>query len=255
MSTVAHELYLLHLGQLGSRDAATGETHFSQVPGYLIRTATGRTILVDTGNPAALIGQPTADPWWGLLNDTRPEDDVVPRLAALGIAPRDVDLLVSTHFDFDHCGRHDLFAGTGITSVVQRRHLDTVRGDPRFDPALWDLPGIEYQAVDGDTELEPGLRLIASSGHVIGHQSVYVETAGGPVLLAIDAISTAEQLDLKQFPDDYPDPDEARRSRDRLVALAAETGASLVFGHDGEQWATLPKSPAPFRRPRVSGDG
>ncbi len=252
MSTVVHELYLLHLGQLGSRDVATGETHFSQVPGYLIQTATGRTILVDTGNPAALIGRPDAQPWWHLLNDTRPEDDVVRRLAALGIAPRDVDLLISTHFDFDHCGRHDLFAAMGITSVVQRQHLEAARGDPRFDPALWDLPGIEYQTLDGDTELEPGLRLIASSGHVIGHQSVYVETVDGPVLLAIDAISNAEQLDLKQFPSDYPDPDEARRSRDRLVALAAETDAVLVFGHDGSQWATLPKSPAPFRRPAAT---
>ena len=38
----AHELYLLHLGQLGSRDPDTGEAHYSQVPGYLIRTARGR---------------------------------------------------------------------------------------------------------------------------------------------------------------------------------------------------------------------
>ena len=58
----AHELYLLHLGRLGSRDPDTGETDFAQVPGYLVRTATGRTILVDTGNPAALTGQPTGAP-------------------------------------------------------------------------------------------------------------------------------------------------------------------------------------------------
>ena len=35
-----HELYLIQLGQLGSRDEATGEAQFNQVPGYLIRTAT-----------------------------------------------------------------------------------------------------------------------------------------------------------------------------------------------------------------------
>ncbi len=65
-----HELYLLHLGQLGLPDAETGETHFAQVPGYLIRTAEGRTVLVDTGNPVAVIGQPTAAPWWDHPNDT-----------------------------------------------------------------------------------------------------------------------------------------------------------------------------------------
>jgi N-acyl homoserine lactone hydrolase len=246
---VAHELYLLHLGQLGSRDPVTGETNFGQVPGYLIRTTSGRTVLVDTGNPAALIGQPTGAPWWDLLNDTRPQDDVVQRLAELGITPGDVDLLISTHFDFDHCGRHDAFAAAGITSLVQRDHLDAARDDPRFDPALWDLPGIAYTPVDGDFELEPGLRLIASSGHVIGHQSVFVETADGPVLLAIDAIAFADQITMKRFPSTYPDPEAALRSRDKLVALAAETGAFLLMGHDGAQWATLPKSPEPFRRP------
>jgi hypothetical protein len=69
------------------------------------------------------------------------------------------------------------------------------------------------------------------------------------VLLAIDAISSAEQITMKRFPSTYPDPEAARRSRDKLVALAAETGAFLLMGHDGSQWATLPKSPAPFRRP------
>lgn len=246
---MTHELFLLDLGQLGTRDEVTGEAHFNQVPGYLIRTASGRRILVDTGNPAELIGRETAAPWWDLLNNTTPEDDIVSRLAELGLTPRDVDLLISTHFDFDHCGRHDAFAETGIISLVQREHLAAAQADPRFDRALWDVPGIDYQAVDGDLELEPGLRLIASPGHVLGHQSVLVETADGPVLLAIDAISVAEQIDMPFFPTTYPDPEAALRSRDKLLALAAESGAFLLMGHDAPQWATLPKSPQPFRRP------
>lgn len=244
-----HELYLLNLGQLGSRDEVTGETHFNQVPGYLIRAATGRTVLVDTGNPAVLIGKATSEPWWPLLNNTLPEDDLMNRLAELELTPGDIDLLVSTHFDFDHCGRHELFAGSGITSYVQREQLAVARDDPRFDAALWDIPGINYVPVDGDYEIEPGLRLIASPGHVLGHQSVFVEAADGPVLLAIDAISVAEQIDMKQFPSTYPDPEAARQSRDNLVALAEESGALLLMGHDAAQWETLPRSPAPFRRP------
>lgn len=36
---------------------------------------------------------------------------------------------------------------------------------------------------------------------------------------------------------------------DRLVALAKETGAFLLFGHDAAQWDSVTKSPEPFRRP------
>lgn len=243
-----HELYLLELGRLGVPDAATGDVHFNQVPGYLIRTASGRVVLIDTGNPKALWGQPTAAPWWELANDTQPEDDLVSRLAELGLTIHDVDLLISTHFDFDHCGRHDAFAGSGITSLVQREHMETVRGDGRYDAALWDIPGINYELVDGDLEIEPGLRLIASSGHSFGHQSVFVETVDGPVLLAIDAIAFPDQLTFTEFPSVYPDPAAALASRDKLVALAAATGADLIMGHNDVQWATLPKSPAPYRR-------
>ncbi|MBL8128439.1 MAG: MBL fold metallo-hydrolase, partial [Chloroflexia bacterium] len=161
----------------------------------------------------------------------------------------DIDLLISTHFDFDHCGRHDAFAGSGITSLVQREHLETARDDPRLDAALWDISGIVYQAVDGDLELEPGLRLLTTPGHVLGHQSVYVETADGPVILAIDAIAVAEQMTMPRFPGTTPDADAALRSRDRLLQLAEETGAYIIRGHDDAQWNTLPHSPQPFARP------
>jgi N-acyl homoserine lactone hydrolase len=245
-----HELYLLHLGRLGARNPETGEAKFVPVPGYLIRTASNRIVLMDSGNPASLIGRETSAPWGAFLNETRPEDDVVNRLAELGIAPEEVDLLVSSHFHFDHCGRHEMFAAAGIASVVQRQHLEAARADPqRFDPALWDCAGMQYQTIDGDVDLEPGLRLIVSSGHAIGHQSVYVETADGPVLLAIDAINQAREPTEGEVPDWYPDPEAARRSWHRLLRLAADTGAFLIFGHDAEQWATLPKSPTPFRRP------
>lgn len=246
---VTHELYLLHLGYLGAPDDVTGRVHPLQVPGYLIRTAAGKTVLVDTGAPAALIGSETCEPWFSLLMTATPQDDVINRLAELGLTPRDVDILVSTHFDFDHCGRHDAFAKVGMTSLVQREHLAVAESDPRFDRALWDLPGIDYQPVDGDLELEPGLRLIASSGHAIGHQSLFVETGNGPVVLAIDAIAEAEQLDIQEFPSNYPDPAAALRSRDKLLTLAAESGAYLLMGHEAAQWVTLPKSPRPFRKP------
>lgn len=238
-----HTLYLLHLGRLGGDPPL-----LDPVPGYVIRTASGHTILIDTGHPAALIGAATSDPWEPLACEIHPEDDVIARLAELDLAPADIDLLISTHFDFDHCGRHNAFAAAGIESVVQRRHLEAAPTLPLIDPALWDLPGLRYMPLHGDTELEPGLHLLETSGHVPGHQSVYVETETGPVILTIDAINRAEEATGDLIAEWYLDPDEARRSRDRLLALAAETGAFLLFGHDPVQWETLPKSPSPFRR-------
>jgi N-acyl homoserine lactone hydrolase len=251
MLRATHDLYLLHLGRLGPPlDASPADASpFSPVPGYLIRTARGRTILVDTGNPAALIDRPTAEPWWPLQNATHPEDDVVARLAELRLALADIDLLVSTHFDFDHCGRHDVFAAAGITTMVQRQHLDDARTNSRYDPSLWDVPGMTYTLLDGDTELEPGLRLLATPGHALGHQSVFVETRDGPVLLAIDAINRAAEVETGEIPDWYPAPEAAHRSRARLLALAAQTGAYVIYGHDAAQWATLPQSPLPFLPP------
>lgn len=244
---VHHELYLLHLGLLGVHDSETGLAEYNQVPGYLVRTNSGRTVVIDSGNPAAMIGQPTSAPWMDLLNITRPEDDVAARLGELGLRPEDVDLLISTHFDFDHCGRHDLFAAAGTESIVQRAQIEAARADPRrHDPALWDVPGLRYTEIDGDLELEPGMTLLSTPGHAAGHQSVMVETASGPVILAIDAISHASMIGSREIPDWYAGREQALASIDRLTALAEKTGALLLFGHEAAQWEMLPMSPMPF---------
>ena len=245
----SHELYLLHLGLLGDPNPTTGDIAWSQVPGYLIRTARGRNILVDTGNPLATIGAETAKPWNDLHMDVRPEDDVVARLAQLDLKPENIDLLVSTHFDWDHCGRHDAFAAVGTESVVQRNQMDAARDDPRYFPDLWDIPGLRYTLLDGETELEPGLTLLDTPGHAHGHQSVLVDTDAGSVLLAIDAISRRANLVAATAPDWYTNPPQAVRTIARLATLAETSGAYLIFGHDAQQWNTLPHSPARFQRP------
>jgi N-acyl homoserine lactone hydrolase len=163
-------LYVLQLGLV----AAFGDT---ALPGYLIQTDDGTNVLVDSGYPRGLRGRQeeaaadlrsahpgdpvtafTAEVVRNLRDDA--EDLVVNRLAALGLAPRDVDYLVCTHFDLDHAGNHDLFAGAEL--VVQRRHYDAARHNPRFRlcGAAWEAPGLRYRFLDGDTQLLPGIELI-----------------------------------------------------------------------------------------------
>lgn len=245
----ANQLYLLSLGQLIDDNHNPSDMREAQVAAYLIRTGRGRNILIDTGNPLSLINATNAIPWAPHLGvSMRPEDDVVVQLSKLGLRPKDIDLLVSTHFDYDHCGRHDAFAEAGVPVVVQRSHYDeALENTTRFDPKLWDFPGWQYQFIDGDTQIDQGVVLIETSGHAIGHQSVYVETANGNVILAIDAISRPSISQLREFPDWYSDVEKANESVDKLMRWGLEYRAYMIFGHEWSQWSTLPHAPRAFQ--------
>jgi N-acyl homoserine lactone hydrolase len=213
-----------------------------QIACYLIQLGDGTNMLIDSGFP----GDAESWPEMAITIDK----DVVAQLAALGLRPDDIDTLVCSHFDPDHCGQHAAFARAEF--VVQREHDELARqGDERFATArpLWANPAVRYRLVDGDTALVPGVDLIESGGHVPGHQSVLVRLPRtGPVLLAIDAIP----LDLAGFtPETRPvnayDMDGAttHASTRKLVDLATREWVRLiVYGHDHAQWQTLKTAPA-----------
>jgi N-acyl homoserine lactone hydrolase len=249
-------LYLLELGLLPD----FGNT---PIPGYLVQTDDGKNVLIDTGYPrslrgrqvqaadelvAAAPGDPEAAFTAAIVRAVRdnPADAVTSRLAEIGLAPGDIDYLVCTHFDWDHAGDHDLFPDAEF--VVQRAHYEVAREHPRFRvfDAPWDRPALRYRFVEGDTTLLPGIELIEAGGHVPALQAVLVRLPEtGAVLLATDAIAGAAQLnpDTAVGPPDM-DADAKRASVAKLRAVAEREGAQLiVFGHDGEQWATLRHSP------------
>lgn len=208
---------------------------------YLIRMDGGQHILIDSGTPAGYTPAPGTPP-------TENESNVLEQLAALGLSPADITAVICTHFDVDHAGYLDSFPGAEF--IVQQEHMELAKsGDARLAAARahWDQPTLRYRLVDGDTELAPGLRLLETSGHVTGHQSVLVRLPEtGPVLLAIDAVVLGRFFtpDRPAWPMDA-DAEQARTSTRKLLDVAEREHVGLVvFHHDGEQWATLRKSPA-----------
>lgn len=246
-------LYILDLGQCDVDKGAVLTPGLDdglriQIPvvGYLIQTDDGTNILVDTGMHSKHIADPLAthrgSPFADVLRIImRPEDDVVSRLAQLGLRPEDVQVLVSTHFHFDHAGGHRHFGRSRI--VVQRECYEDAVGSNAPTRDLFDLPALRYDMVDGDADLVPGVRLLRTPGHVPGHMSALVRLPRtGPVILAIDAIYLQDNLDADNW-GRYTDPDQARASARRLVDLARQERAVLIYGHDPAQWATLRKAP------------
>lgn len=222
-------LELLRLGSI----AAIG----APVPGYLIRTE-DRCVLVDTGYAPGSSGT-----GYDFVN-VEPGQLITDQLAARGLAAADVDTVICTHLDPDHAGNHGLFPTAEF--VVQAEHLRFGRGGTlarlELARASWDRPDVRWREVAGDVELLPGVTLIASGGHVPGHQSVLLEFPAEPaVLLAGDAIPMLQCLD----PDRRPimpfdvDADATRASTARLVELARDREALIVCGHDQRQWLEL----------------
>ena len=233
-------LYLMHLATMQPGDIP--------IPGYLIQTNDGTNILIDTGCAREHIGPPHPE-FGGITVETAEQGHVFQQLATIGLTPDDIDILVCTHFDFDHAGNHDGFQGAKL--VVQRTQYNAARESdlPRFtkNRPHWDHPNLRYSFIEGDMELLPGIELIESSGHAPGHQAVLVRLPDtGPVLLAIDAISKTSELDPDTRLMGPFDMDEAgvRASTRKLVTLARREGVTLmVHGHDTEQWQTLKKAP------------
>lgn len=221
------------------------------VPCYLIQTGDGKNILIDSGFPQNAPGaegkkEKVVDAL-GRSIAIEYRKNVVEQLAMIGIQPADVDLLICSHYDGDHVGNNAAFPDARF--VVQRSHHEVaMAGDPRFAEfrSQWDQPLSRCQLVDGDTELLPGVELIETSGHVIGHQSVLVHLPRtGPVLLAIDAVPVQSFFTYDRRVDAMEvDAAATLASTRKLLDLVERKHISLVvFGHDNQQWSTLKKLP------------
>jgi N-acyl homoserine lactone hydrolase len=222
------------------------------IPGFLLETASGRRIAVDSGfdslwatDPAAAEARDRLSSF-GRLVDHGPQRTLAGQLALCGLGIADLDLLILTHSHIDHAG---LLAGPLPCPVLLTA---AERGAPRplwwggVQPVAW--PEGRYLTITAETELVPGLTAIPTPGHTAGHLSLALDLPGaGAVILAGDAINRRSEPG-EGFPD-AEDPTAAAASAARLVARAAATGARLIWGHDPDQWPALPKAPQPLACP------
>jgi N-acyl homoserine lactone hydrolase len=204
---------------------------------YLVQTEDGKNILIDSGIPEVI---PDDSPPFDM------KQNVIEQLAGLGLKPDDIHVVISTHYDFDHSGRHGAFMKAEY--VVQRVHHTDGQSNPRSAATRpqWDQSMERIRLLDGDTELLPGLELIETSGHVPGHQSVLVRLPKtGAVLLTIDAVPFRDSFTADEQDDDNnPDAEVIRASTLKLLDLVEREHIEMViFGHDMEQWEALKKAP------------
>lgn len=154
--------------------------------------------------------------------------------AIVGWRASDVDYVINTHLHFDHCGGNRAFPNARF--VVQRREYDFAIAPrlghaPLYPAHLFDRDAIDYfdwLFVDGDHELLPGLRLLFTPGHSVGHQSVVFRATDGVTVYTGDAVCRMESFEQRLAPGIYTDLGVALDSIERIRAIADR----IIPSHD-----------------------
>lgn len=187
------------------------------VYGYLIRHPDG-PIVVDTG-----VGHGN-----DFIDEAyRPERlGLAEALNAFQVDVADVVAVVNSHLHFDHCGQNGQLYGGRTRFYVQRAEVDSVTADPFYTVAEWALgPRDTRIELDGDEVIAEGVRVLATPGHTVGHQSVVIEGAGHRVVIGAQVVWHADEFDDEVASAANVDPVEelqtaAIESIRRLKALA-----------------------------------
>ncbi|MEU6722909.1 MBL fold metallo-hydrolase [Nonomuraea wenchangensis] len=196
---------------------------------YLLRSATGRLTLVDTG----IGGTGSLAASWAPVPGT-----LLGELAAAGVAPADVETVVLTHLHSDHASGGVTDDGRPVFEnaryVLQRAELDAA-GDGVLDRLIAPVKA-QLQVVEGAAEVAPGVHVHLTAGHTPGHQIV----RAGDLAMTGDLVLHPVQLDDPGVHYCYDDDREAAaRTRAEVLERLRAERAVLATSHFSEPFVRL----------------
>ncbi|MEV5150522.1 MBL fold metallo-hydrolase [Streptomyces werraensis] len=221
-------------------DARTGLTRVA-TQSWVLRSE-GRVVVVDTG--AGNGKYRPLQPIWSYL-----DTGYLAGLAAAGVRPEDVDLVVNTHLHDDHVGWNTYLDGRDwVPAFPNATYLM-----PAIDVTYWHpenlhrtrfgrgnqnvyedsvQPVIDAGLVttwEGSYVIDGNLRLEPAPGHTPGSAVVHLESGGDRAVFAGDLLHGAIQIHEPHLNSCFEEDEEgARASRARMFAHAADHRA-LVF--------------------------
>lgn len=205
----------------------------------LVRTG-GKTIVVETGNGTK---------WDAKLRHiySFPENDpLTESLTKEGVQPAQVDLVINTHLHFDHAGGNTrLHNGRPVPAfpnakyVVQRDELPHALKPTEKDRASYyaqDFVPIteagQWQFVEGDTEVLPGISVTKIPGHNLQIQGIQIRGGGKKLMYVSDLLPTRHHLPLPWIIAYDLYPLTTLETKRKWIAEFVKDGWIVVFGHD-----------------------
>ena len=205
----------------------------------LIRAA-GKCILVETG---------AGDKWDDKRRDIYAFEGaprLLEQLAAHGVRPEQVDIVVNTHLHFDHCGWNTRRVDGRVVPtfpnaryVVQRGELEHARNPSERDRASYFPDNFEpmeesgqWWLLDGDQEIVPGIELIRAPGHNADMMCVRLFGGGQTAMLLADLAPTTAHLPPVWIMGFDLYPMKTLENKKRWISEIVRRGWLAVFGHD-----------------------
>jgi glyoxylase-like metal-dependent hydrolase (beta-lactamase superfamily II) len=218
-----------------------------------------RTILIETGN-----GNKPSVPYegGGILLDS---------LAAEGVQPGDVDMVINTHLHADHSGWNTRQEGDGFVPtfpnaryyIQEQEWRDAMNPNERTRATY--LPenirpleeAGQLELVDGEKQIAPEVRIVPMPGHTSGHCGVIIESAGER------AIYLGDLAQHKAHMERYPwiaafdvMPLVSLETKKRIIGGAIDEGTMLIVAHQPYPGVGYMRQDGKFRRwELVEGNG
>lgn len=168
--------------------------------------------------------------------------DLLRSLAAIGLSPADIDVVIPSHLHFDHAGwlctkGEPTFPKATVVvqeggweealSANARTQGSYMRGD--FLPLE---KARRLKVVKGDEEIVPGVTAVHTAGHVGHHQSTFVESQGKKAAFVADVFPTSHHLRPAWVMGFDLQPAELAALKERWLPQAAKEEWLCAFVHD-----------------------
>jgi glyoxylase-like metal-dependent hydrolase (beta-lactamase superfamily II) len=206
----------------------------------LLVRAGGKTVLVETGNGTKW------DEKLRKIYSFPASDPLTESLAKEGVKPEDIDLVINTHLHFDHAGGNTrLVDGRAVPAfpkakyVVQKAEMEHALEPTERDRASYyaqDFVPVtetgQWQFVDGDAEVLPGISVTKIPGHNLQIQAIQIRGGGKKLMYVSDLLPTRHHLPLPWIIAYDLYPLTTLETKRKWIAEFVKDGWIVVFGHD-----------------------
>jgi glyoxylase-like metal-dependent hydrolase (beta-lactamase superfamily II) len=219
------------------------------------------TVVVQTGKQSVVIETGVGNKQSAKMREIQCNQELLPEsLAAAGVRPEEVDVVINTHLHFDHCGWNTTLDADGsVTPTFPNARYFAHRGEvehgrlqldrdrvsylsPNYEPliASGQMTLLDTDGIRTNPTICPGISVELFPGHTAQLMAVHIESksVGGAAEHACyisDLIPTSAHLDLTWVMGYDLDPVECIAQRKRFYERAIPENWLVLFTHDHER--------------------